>query len=82
MVSLTGLERLKISTDEIFFLPSGSSKGRGTRAAGWFTDHIKAASDTNMESSVLEGGIKGWVIAGDEYVALVDGYDPSVWKSS
>jgi arsenical-resistance protein 2 len=33
-----------------------------------------------MESSVLEGGIKGWVAAGDEYVELTDGYDASIWK--
>lgn len=61
---------------------SGSSKGRGTRAAGWFADHIRAQNDTTMESSVLEGGIKGWVAAGPEYVELTDGYDASVWKPS
>jgi arsenical-resistance protein 2 len=61
---------------------SGSSKGRGTRAAGWFADHIRAQNDTTIESSVLEGGIKGWVAAGPEYVELTDGYDASVWKPS
>ncbi|KIM95751.1 hypothetical protein OIDMADRAFT_59531 [Oidiodendron maius Zn] len=60
----------------------GSSKGRGTRAAGWFADYIRAQNNTTMESSVLEGGIKGWVASGNEYVELTDGYDASIWKSS
>jgi arsenical-resistance protein 2 len=30
---------------------------------------------------VLEGGIKGWVKAGDEYVEKMEGYDATVWKS-
>jgi hypothetical protein len=65
----------------ITFAP-GSSKGRGTRAAGWFADYIRAQNNTTMESSVLEGGIKGWVASGNEYVELTDGYDASIWKSS
>lgn len=34
----------------------------------------------SLKSLVLEGGIKGWVSAGPEYVELVDGYDENVWK--
>lgn len=34
-----------------------------------------------MESCTLTGGIKGWVAAGEEYVALVDGYESSEWKA-
>jgi len=32
-----------------------------------------------MESCILEGGIKGWATAGDEYVRMIDEYDASVW---
>lgn len=58
---------------------SGSSKGRGTRAAGWFADYISQLDDENMSSSVLIGGIKGWVAAGNAYVELMDGYEASLW---
>ena len=33
-----------------------------------------------MESLVLEGGIKGWVCAGEEYVKLMDEYEAAVWE--
>lgn len=33
-----------------------------------------------MESLVLEGGIKGWVAAGDDYTRLMDGYEESKWN--
>jgi len=33
-----------------------------------------------MQSLVLEGGIKGWVKAGEEYVTKMQGYDASSWK--
>jgi arsenical-resistance protein 2 len=58
----------------------GSSRGRGTRAAGWFADYIKDQNDARMESGILEEGIKGWATAGDEYVKMMDGYDASVWE--
>jgi arsenical-resistance protein 2 len=60
----------------------GSSAGRGTRAAGWFADYLseKGVSEDDVKSWKLEGGIKGWVAAGDQYTALMDGYDESVWK--
>ena len=32
-----------------------------------------------MKSVILEGGIKGWAGAGDEYVRLMEGYQESVW---
>lgn len=32
-----------------------------------------------MKSLVLSEGIKGWVSAGPEYVALVDEYDSKAW---
>lgn len=58
---------------------AASSKGRGNRAAGWFEDYIGERGDAWMESLVLEGGIKGWVGAGGEYVAFVDEYVEGVW---
>ncbi|EAQ85672.1 predicted protein [Chaetomium globosum CBS 148.51] len=37
----------------------GSSKGRGSRAAGWLADHIAEAGDKDTQSLALEGGIQG-----------------------
>ncbi|KAJ8125777.1 hypothetical protein O1611_g7861 [Lasiodiplodia mahajangana] len=54
----------------------GSSRGRGTRAAGWFNDHIQGQGDEEMQSVILAGGIKGWAMAGDDFVTLMDGYVP------
>lgn len=58
----------------------GSSKGRGTRAAGWFDDYIKEQGDEAMRSVILEGGVTGWANAGVEYVGFMDGYLEDVWK--
>ncbi|PSS25899.1 hypothetical protein M430DRAFT_134786 [Amorphotheca resinae ATCC 22711] len=58
----------------------GSSRGRGTRASGWFEDYIKERGDSQMKSLTLEGGIKGWATAGKEYVELMDDYHEEVWK--
>ncbi|KJX94130.1 hypothetical protein TI39_contig4215g00011 [Zymoseptoria brevis] len=59
----------------------GSSNGRGPRCAGWFLDHVrKTAGDENMQVCVLEGGVKGWVKAGEEYTGLMDGFDGEYWK--
>ena len=33
-----------------------------------------------MESCVLEGGIKGWAAAGEEYVEMIDGYVSTAWQ--
>ncbi|KAK3296686.1 Rhodanese-like domain-containing protein [Chaetomium fimeti] len=57
----------------------GSSKGRGSRAAGWLADHIAAAGDSDMKSLALAGGIKGWAGAGGEFVEWMDGYEAAVW---
>ncbi|KAL5333256.1 Rhodanese-like domain-containing protein [Aspergillus crustosus] len=66
--------------DVVFYC--GSSTGRGTRAAGWFTDYLneKEIPESEVKSWRLEGGIKGWVKAGEEYRALVDGFEESVWE--
>ncbi|KAJ5631196.1 Rhodanese-like domain-containing protein [Penicillium longicatenatum] len=58
----------------------GSSRGRGPRAAGWFAEYLEEQKDEGMESLVLEGGIKGWAAAGDDYTRLMDEYDESKWK--
>lgn len=60
-------------------LTAGSSRGRGNRAAGWFADFIAEKGDTLMKSQTLEEGIKGWAVAGEEYVKLMDEYDEAVW---
>lgn len=58
----------------------GSCGGRGTRAAGWFADHLAdQGAESEVKSWKLEGGIKGWVNEGEEYTALMDGFDGAVW---
>jgi len=59
----------------------GSSRGRGTRAASWFADYLKERGEESkgMESLFLEGGIKGWACAGENYVKLMDEYEPAYW---
>ena len=59
---------------------SGSSRGRGTRAAGWFADYLKERNEQSMESFILEGGIKGWVAGGKQFWELMDGYEESAWR--
>ncbi|KAF4636487.1 hypothetical protein G7Y89_g1599 [Cudoniella acicularis] len=58
----------------------GSSRGRGSRAAGWFADYIQDQNDGRMESYALEEGIMGWATAGEEYVEMMDEYNASVWE--
>lgn len=59
----------------------GSSNGRGPRCAGWFLEHVRnTAQDKNMQVMVLEGGIKGWVKAGPEYIRLMDGFREQHWR--
>ncbi|KAL2258378.1 hypothetical protein VTK26DRAFT_8326 [Humicola hyalothermophila] len=59
----------------------GSSRGRGSRATAWLADHLASVGDASMQSLALEGGIKGWVAAGAEYVEYVDGYEAKVWEN-
>ncbi|KAL6852571.1 hypothetical protein ACO1O0_007117 [Amphichorda felina] len=56
-----------------------SSRGRGTRAAGWFDDYLEDRKDEAMESLILVGGISGWARAGGEYVGWMDGYNADAW---
>lgn len=59
---------------------TGSSRGRGPRAANWFADYLEEQENCEIKSLVLEGGIKGWVAAGIEYTQLMDEYSDSKWK--
>lgn len=61
---------------------TASSRGRGTRAAGWFDDYIADQGDEKMRSLVLSEGVKGWALAGPDYVQQMDGYDESVWAQT
>ena len=59
----------------------GSSNGRGPRCAGWFLEHVRnVAQDNDMQIMVLEGGVKGWVKAGPQYIQLMDGFRQEHWE--
>lgn len=60
---------------------AASSRGRGPRAAGWFSDYIVDSGDEVMESLILVGGIKGWATAGGEFLEWMDGYDTAAWSN-
>ncbi|KAF2218581.1 Rhodanese-like domain-containing protein [Elsinoe ampelina] len=57
----------------------GSSRGRGPRCAGWFADYLVDHGIEGVQSVVLEGGVKGWVRAGREYIELMDGFEGGKW---
>lgn len=57
-----------------------SSRGRGTRAAGWFADFSEDQGDALMRTYTLEEGISGWAHAGDEYVEFIHDYQEATWK--
>jgi hypothetical protein len=67
-----------------FFCSSlrGSSKGRGTRAATWFTEYLKDHGNKDIQSLVLAEGIKGWVGAGPEYTDLMLEFNIKAWEKS
>jgi len=62
--------------------PAGSSKGRGSRAAGWFDDLIRDRNISNISSMILLDGIAGWAKAGEDYSKMMDEYDAEVWSKS
>ncbi|CAK7235578.1 hypothetical protein SBRCBS47491_009340 [Sporothrix bragantina] len=57
----------------------GSSGGRGCRSGGWFGDYLASQNDSDMQSLVLQGGIKGWVKAGKEYTDKMLEYNADLW---
>lgn len=54
-------------------LHSGSSRGRGSRAAAWFRDYLQEQGKTHIRSVILEGGFKGWMASGEDFVQKVVG---------
>lgn len=67
----------------VFTCGSSSPTGRGRRCAAWFLEFVRnVAGDTDMHVSVLEGGVKGWVKAGPQYTALMDGYESEHWRKT
>ncbi|KAJ9493529.1 hypothetical protein H2202_010998 [Exophiala xenobiotica] len=60
----------------------GSSKGRGSRAAGWFQDLLDDNRISDITSAILVDGIAGWAQAGDEYTQLMQEYDPQAWSKT
>ncbi|EGY18389.1 uncharacterized protein VDAG_08723 [Verticillium dahliae VdLs.17] len=60
----------------------GSSRGRGSRAAGWLGDQIAEKGDTQMRSVILGGGIKGWVAGGESFTAYMSGYEADKWVNA
>jgi arsenical-resistance protein 2 len=67
---------------QLILLCLASSKGRGTRAAGWFADYIEDQEDDQMKSVALAEGIKGWATAGAQYVQQMIEYDANAWLPS
>lgn len=61
---------------------TGSSCGRGPRAAALFADYAREKGTSTPRSLVLKGGINGWIESGKEYIDLVDGYEASVWQQT
>ena len=57
----------------------GSSRGRGSRAAGWFQDLLTEKGDHDIVSLVLVESIAGWAKGGAEYTKWIDEYDPEIW---
>ena len=60
----------------------GSSRGRGTRAAGWFDDYIhdQGAKHAAIESYILAEGVSGWANAGEEFTKMMDEYREECWR--
>ncbi|KAF3046520.1 hypothetical protein E8E12_010489 [Didymella heteroderae] len=57
----------------------GSSNGRGPRCSGWFADYIAEKGTSQIKALTLEGGIKGWVKAGESYTQQMEGFEPEYW---
>ncbi|KAJ9130440.1 hypothetical protein NKR23_g12202 [Pleurostoma richardsiae] len=56
-----------------------SSRGRGARAAAWFSDYADDRGDSDIHSLILFEGINGWATAGGEFVKLMNEYDATFW---
>lgn len=58
---------------------TASSRGRGARAAAWFSDYADDRGDSDIHSLILFEGINGWATAGGEFAKLMDEYDATFW---
>ena len=58
---------------------TGSSRGRGSRAAGWFQNLLTEKGDRDIANLVLGGGIAGWAKGGAEFTEWMDEYDAEIW---
>ena len=59
----------------------GSSRGRGTRAAGWFDDLVQDRGVKDIKSMILEESIAGWAQGGREFTEWMEEYNSKAWKS-
>lgn len=41
---------------------------------------MRSVGDEDMQVLTLEGGIKGWVKGGPQYIQLMDGYEEEHWR--
>jgi len=62
-------------------MSTGSSKGRGNRAAAWFADYVteQEKGDRSIQSLALVKGIKGWVEAESQFTDRMSEFEASVW---
>ncbi|KAJ3414046.1 hypothetical protein HDV05_007171 [Chytridiales sp. JEL 0842] len=65
---------------KVFFY-CNSSKGRGTRCAGWYQDALNERKITTSQGLILVGGIKGWLEAFKDDSNLTEKYDAEFWKA-
>ena len=63
-------------------IATGSSKGRGNRAAAWFADYVAEQEHGNgsIQSLALTKGIKVWVDAGAPFTDRMSEFEGSVWQ--
>lgn len=61
---------------------TASSRGRGTRAAGWFCDYLEKKGDESVQSLIVLEEVRGWVKGGAEFINWIDGYDKAYWEET
>jgi arsenical-resistance protein 2 len=64
------MARLTYKCKNAYLVPYAvSSRGRGPRAAIFFSDYLNAQADSLMEGIVLIEGIERWANAGEKFAA-------------
>ncbi|KAH6658793.1 arsenate reductase, partial [Plectosphaerella plurivora] len=66
-------------TDVIWYCVT--SRGRGNRAAAWFSDYLMSRNKTSIRSAALSEGILGFALAGEQYTQYIDEFVPEAWKA-